>query len=88
VLGTHVLGLLNVSQAGLESVWQQQWQWQWQWQPTCFLSGMWCGEAFLRLWVQGVEVLILVGALFPSSVAPASQQGFGIIQFTVSASTP
>jgi hypothetical protein len=46
--------------------------WQW-WQCSCFLSVMWCGEAFHRLGVQGVEVLILLGALFPPSVAPASQ---------------
>jgi hypothetical protein len=25
---------------------------------------MWCGEAFPRLWVQGVKGLILVGTLF------------------------
>jgi hypothetical protein len=37
---------------------------------------MWPGEAFYGLGVQGVEVLILLGALFLSSVAPASQQGF------------
>jgi hypothetical protein len=29
-----------------------------------FLSITWCGEAFHRLGVQGVESLILVGALF------------------------
>jgi hypothetical protein len=47
--------------------------WQWQ-QPTWFLSITWCGEAFHGLGVQGVEVLILFGALFPPSVAPESQQ--------------
>jgi hypothetical protein len=35
---------------------------------------MWYGEAFHRLLVHGVKVLILLGALFPPSVAPASQQ--------------
>jgi hypothetical protein len=30
-----------------------------------FLSIMWCGEAFHGVWVQDVESLILVGALFP-----------------------
>jgi hypothetical protein len=42
--------------------------WQW-WEPSCFLSVMWCGEAFYRLGVQGVKVLILLGALFLPSVA-------------------
>jgi hypothetical protein len=37
---------------------------------------MWCGEAFYGLGVQGVEVLILLGALFLPSVTPASQQDF------------
>jgi hypothetical protein len=48
----------------------------WQQQLTHVLSVMWRGEAFYRLGVQGVEVLILLGALFLPSVAPASQQGF------------
>jgi hypothetical protein len=37
---------------------------------------MWCGKALYGLEVQGVEVLILPGALFLPSVAPPSQQGF------------
>jgi hypothetical protein len=37
---------------------------------------MWLREDFYRLGVQGVEVFILLGALFPPSMAPASQQGF------------
>jgi hypothetical protein len=37
---------------------------------------MWFGEAFYWLGVQGVEVLILLGALFLPSVAPSSQQSF------------
>jgi hypothetical protein len=37
---------------------------------------MWYGEALYGLGVKGVEVLILLGALFPPSLAPASQQGF------------
>jgi hypothetical protein len=37
---------------------------------------MWRGEDIHGLGVQGVKVLILLGALFPQSVAPASQQGF------------
>jgi hypothetical protein len=36
---------------------------------------MWHEEAFYGLGVQGVKVLILLGALFSPSVAPASQQG-------------
>jgi hypothetical protein len=46
------------------------------WEPFCFLSVTWCGEASHGLGVQGVEVLILLGALFLPSVAPASQQDF------------
>jgi hypothetical protein len=42
--------------------WQQLWWW---WQPPNFLSVTCCGEAFPGLGVQGVEGLILVGALFP-----------------------
>jgi hypothetical protein len=37
---------------------------------------MWHGEAVYGIGVQGVEVLILLGALFPPNVAPASQQDF------------
>jgi hypothetical protein len=37
---------------------------------------MWGEEALYGLGVQGVEVLILLGALFLPSVAPASQQDF------------
>jgi hypothetical protein len=45
-------------------------------------------EAFHRLGVQGVEGLILVGVLFPPSVGPASQGGFGVMELTQSASVP
>jgi hypothetical protein len=48
----------------------------------------WCGEAFYGLGVQGVEVLILLGALFSASMAPASQQGFGVMELMLSASAP
>jgi hypothetical protein len=37
---------------------------------------MWHGEALYSLGVQGVEVLILLGAFFLPSVAPESQQNF------------
>jgi hypothetical protein len=67
---------------------KQVWGQQWQWQPTCFLSVTWCEEAFYRLGVQGVEVLILLGALFPPSVAPVSQQGFGVMELMLSGSAP
>jgi hypothetical protein len=49
--------------------------WSWclvVWEPSFFLSLMWCGEALYGLWVQGVKVLILLGAFLLSSVAPAS----------------
>jgi hypothetical protein len=38
--------------------------------------------------VQGVEGLIMVGALFLLSVAPKSQGGFGVTEFRLSASIP
>jgi hypothetical protein len=63
------VGLPNVSQAVLERCLAV-------WEPSCFLSVTWCGEAFHRLGVQDVELLILLGALFPPSVAPVSQQYF------------
>jgi hypothetical protein len=56
---------------------KQVWSWHLALQePSCFLSVMWCGEALYVLGVQGVEVLILLGALFPPSVAPVSEQDF------------
>jgi hypothetical protein len=53
----------------------------WSWclvaqQPSCVLTVMWWGEALYGIEVQGVEVLILLDALFLPSVAPASQQDF------------
>jgi hypothetical protein len=77
-LGTHLFGLPNVSQAGLEVVAA----------ATCFLSVMWHGETFYGLGVHGVDVLILLDALFPPSVAPSSQQGFGVTEPTLSGSAP
>jgi hypothetical protein len=56
---------------------KQVWSWHLVvWEPSCFLSVTWHGEALYGLGVQGVEVLILLGALFVASVAPASQQDF------------
>jgi hypothetical protein len=49
---------------------------------------MWYGEAFYRLGVQGVEVLILLGALFPPNMSPASQQGLEVMELTLSGSVP
>jgi hypothetical protein len=53
----------------------------WSWclvaqESSCFLSVMWYGEALYGLGVQGVKVLILLGAFLLPSVAPASQQDF------------
>jgi hypothetical protein len=45
-------------------------------EPSCFLSVTWWGEALYGLRVQGVEVLIPLGAFFLPSVAPGSQQNF------------
>jgi hypothetical protein len=53
-----------------------------------FLSVTWYGEAFHRLGVQGVEVLILLASLFLPSVDPVSQRGFGVTEFMLSASVP
>jgi hypothetical protein len=57
-------------------------------QPSCFLSVTWHGEAFHRLGVQDVEILILLAALFLLSVGPVSQRGFGVLELTLSASAP
>jgi hypothetical protein len=62
-----------------DGVWQRR-------QLSCFLSVMWYGEAFHGLGIQGVKVLTLLGAVFLPSVAPASQQGFGVTELTLSAS--
>jgi hypothetical protein len=42
------------------------------------------------LWARGsgCQSFILLGALFPLSVAPASQQGFWFMELTLSACTP
>jgi hypothetical protein len=77
--------LLLVCQMSPKQVWCQHLV---AWQPSCFLSVTWYGEAFHRLGVQDVEVLILLAALFLSSMAPAYQQGFGVLELTLSASAP
>jgi hypothetical protein len=68
-----------------KQVWSQHLATQ---QPSSFLIVMWHGEAFHGPGVQNVEVLILLAALFPPSVAPASQRGFGVTELTLSASVP
>jgi hypothetical protein len=47
----------------------------WRQDPSCFLSTVQCGEAFQEVGVMCVTVPIFLSALFPPSVAPASQQG-------------
>jgi hypothetical protein len=68
MLGVHLFGMPNVSQAGLELASGSNIQ-----ERSCFLSLTWRGEAFHGLGIQGVEILILVADLFPLSVAPVSQ---------------
>jgi hypothetical protein len=63
--------------------------WSWclaVWEPSCFLSVTWHGEALYGLGVQSAAVLILFGALFLPSVAPASQQDFWFTELMLSAS--
>jgi hypothetical protein len=55
--GAHLL----VCQMSRRQIWSRWWRWQ----PTIFLSVTWHREAFHGLGVQDVEVLILIGALFP-----------------------
>jgi hypothetical protein len=62
--------------------------WSWWWQPTCFLSVVWCGETLYGLGVQGIEVLILLSALFLPSVAPVSQEDFGFTELMLSSFVP
>jgi hypothetical protein len=76
---------LLVCQMSPKQVWSQCLAAQ---EPSCFLSVTWPGEAFRRLGVQGVEVVILFAAFFLPSVAPASQQGFGVTELTLSSSVP
>jgi hypothetical protein len=45
-------------------------------------------RSFPWVGVQGAELLILIGALFPPSVAPASQHGFRITELMLFCSTP
>jgi hypothetical protein len=52
--------------ASPKQVWSQHLAAQ---EPSCFLSVMWLGETLYRLGVQGVKVLILLGAFFlPSKI--------------------
>jgi hypothetical protein len=63
------------SPVGLQNVSQAVWSWHLV-AAAALLCVTWCGEAFYGLEVQGVENLILLGALFLPSVALAHQQGF------------
>jgi hypothetical protein len=47
---------------------------------------MWCGDALNGLGIQGVELLIFLDAFILPSMAPASQQNFLFMEFTLSAS--
>jgi hypothetical protein len=49
---------------------------------------LWHGEVFYRLGVQGVKVLILLGALFLPNVAPVFQQDFGVWELMLPGSAP
>jgi hypothetical protein len=66
MLGAHLFGLLNISQAGLEPA---------SGSMVALLFSqcnvMW--RSFPQARVQDIEVLILLAALFPPSVAPVSQ---------------
>jgi hypothetical protein len=69
MLGAHLL----VCRMSPKQVWSKSLV---VWESSYFLSVMWCGEALYRLGVQGVEVLILLGAFFLSSVAPSVSARF------------
>jgi hypothetical protein len=55
---------------------------------SSFLSVTCFGEAFHRLGVQGVDGLILLGALLLPKVSPASRGRFGVMELKLSASIP
>jgi hypothetical protein len=58
---------------------KQVWSWHLAVQKHSYLlSVMWHGEALCGLGVQGVKVLILLGALFLPSVAPVSSKIFDL----------
>jgi hypothetical protein len=61
---------------------KQVWSWCFvAWEPSCFLSVTLCEKLCM---LQGVKVLILLGALFLPSVAPVSQQDFWFMEHTLS----
>jgi hypothetical protein len=68
-LGAHLLAC----QMSPKQVWSQHMGAQ---QPSCFLSVMWPGEAFHRLGIQGIRVLIILVALFLPTVVTAFHRGF------------
>jgi hypothetical protein len=73
--GTHLFGLPNVLQVGLELA-------------VAAHKFSQCNVAFHGLEVQGIGILVLIGALFPPSVAPGSQEGFGVTELMLFASAP
>jgi hypothetical protein len=56
------------------------------WFAECLPSRFWASIWQFGLGVQGIEVLILLGALFLPNVSPASQQNFWFIELILSAS--
>jgi hypothetical protein len=70
----------NVSQAGLELASGDA-------GGLLFSQCNWCGEILYGLGVQGVKVLILLGAFFQPSMAPVSQQDFLFTELTLSTSS-
>jgi hypothetical protein len=81
VLGTHLFSVPNVSQTGLELAYGGA-------EALLFSQCNVVWRSFVQAGVQGVEVLIHLGALFLPSVALASQQDFLFIELTLSASVP
>jgi hypothetical protein len=73
----HMVLICLVSRMSCRQIWSQK-QYLWWRQPSSFFSVKSCEEAFHGLGVQGVKGSILVGVLFPQSVAPVSQQGYGV----------
>jgi hypothetical protein len=84
--GAHLFDLLNVLQASLELAAAVP-------MAVAVVSHLFSQynmvwRSFLWARVQGIEVLILLGALFLPGVVPASQQGFGVIELMLSSSAP
>jgi hypothetical protein len=84
MLGTQLFGLPNVSQTGLE--------------PVVVMAAAVAAHLFSQCnvawrsfpWTRGsgYQSLILLGPLFPTSVVPKSQHGFGVMELMLSGSAP